>query len=107
MARFDIYRRLARSRWTIPFLIDVQNNRLSSLRTRIVIPLRSIPPHWRVAIKDPPDLFPLLHVEGADYFLTTTELGAIDLAKLGPFVISGVAYQNAVQASLDRVFGSH
>ena len=107
MARFDIYRSLARSRTTIPYLIDVQNNRLSSLRTRIVIPLRTIPPLSLFALNAPLDLFPRLHVEGADYFLTTTELGAIELTKLGPFVISGVTYQNAVQASLDRVFGSH
>lgn len=107
MARFDIYRSLARSGASVPFLIDVQNNRLSSLRTGIVIPLRSVPALARGVINVPPDLFPRLRVEGGDYYLTTTELGAVEFAKLGPFVISGVAYQNAVQASLDRIFGSH
>ena len=108
MARFDVYRSLARSAASAPFLIDVQNNMLSSLRTRIVIPLRTVPALSRRGVIDvPPDLFPSLHIEGSDYYLTTTELGAIEYARLGPFVICAVAYQNAIQASLDRVFGSH
>lgn len=75
------------------FLIDVQNNRLSSLRTRIVMPLRSVLSLSRWAISAPPDLFPRLRVEGIDYFLAPTELGAIELRNLGPLASSGAAYQ--------------
>jgi hypothetical protein len=46
-------------------------------------------------------------MEGVHYFLTTSELGAVELTKLGSFVTSGSRYQNAIQAAPDRLFGSH
>jgi hypothetical protein len=107
MARFDIYRNIGRSKTAAPFLIDVQNSSVSGLRTRIVIPLRTTRPFSSLARIARPDLCPVLNVEGVDYFLATAELGAIEFNKLGALVTSGIAYQNAIQAALDRIFGSH
>ena len=41
MARFDVYRHPdAKQRVTTPFLLDVQNEYISGLQTRVVLPLR-------------------------------------------------------------------
>ena len=61
MARFDVYRHPdAKQRVTTPFLLDVQNEYISGLQTRVVLPLRSAE---RVAIPLR-DLNPALEVEG-------------------------------------------
>ena len=50
MARFDVYRHPdAKQRVATPFLLDVQNEYISGLQTRVVLPLRSAE---RVAIPD-------------------------------------------------------
>ena len=67
MARFDVYRHPdAKQRATTPFLLDVQNEYISGLQTRVVLPLRSAE---RVAIPLR-DLNPALEVEGVRSSLT-------------------------------------
>jgi toxin CcdB len=66
MGRFDIYRNPGRNKASIPYLIDVQSNVISGLSTRIVAPLRSLAGFSAVVL--PPDLFPIISVEGSDYF---------------------------------------
>ena len=61
MARFDVYRHPdAKQRVATPFLLDVQNEYISGLQTRVVLPLRSAE---RVAIPLR-GLNPALDVEG-------------------------------------------
>ena len=61
MARFDVYRHPdAKQRVTTPFLLDVQNEDISGLQTRVVLPLRRAE---RVAIPLR-GLNPALDVEG-------------------------------------------
>ena len=72
MARFDVYRHPdAKQRVTTPFLLDVQNEYISGLQTRVVLPLRRAE---RVAIPLR-DLNPALEVEGVAVIL---DAAAID-----------------------------
>jgi hypothetical protein len=107
MARFDIHRNTAASRASAPFLIDVQNNNVSGLGTRVVIPLRKIQSFSRFVDIVPNDLCPILHLAGARYFLSTAELAAMESKRLGAFITSGAMYQNEILAALDRLFGSY
>ncbi|KQV42885.1 hypothetical protein ASE26_02950 [Duganella sp. Root198D2] len=105
MARFDIYVNPGRNHRNIPYLVDVQSNVISGLATRIVVPLRPLAGFSSSAL--PPDLFPIIQIDGGDYVLDTPQLGAIPLAELKSRVASARDSQFVIQAALDRVFGAY
>lgn len=105
MARFDIYSNAGKSQKVVPFLLDVQSNVISGLATRIVIPLR--PVSLFPSIHIPPDLFPIIYIGDAKYFLDTPQLGAIPLAELKTKVGSAHSQQALIHAALDRAFGAY
>jgi|GEM_PF-1595972 len=84
MARFDIYSNHGSNQKKVPFLLDVQSNVISGLTTRIVIPLRPLSLFSSVSL--PADLFPLISIDGTDYFLDTPQLGAIPLIAVAAYV---------------------
>lgn len=104
MARFDVYANSGKNRTNIPYLVDVQNNVISGLATRIVVPIRLRDAHAFLAL--PPDLFPTITVDGHDCFLDTPQLGAIPLSELKTKIGSAKANQHEIQVALDRVFGT-
>ncbi|TFW16865.1 CcdB family protein [Duganella callida] len=55
----------------------------------------------------PPDLFPIIVVNGEDHVMDTPQLGAIPLSELKVNVASARAYQLEIQGALDRVFGAY
>jgi toxin CcdB len=105
MARFDIYENPGRNKANIPYLVEVQSNVISGLATRIVIPLRHLAGFSKLTL--PPDLFPLIVIDGKDYFLDTPQLGAIPSNELKVRIGSAQDYRFEIQAALDRVFGSY
>ena len=105
MARFDIYDNPGRNKSNIPYLVEVQSNVISGLATRIVIPLRQLAGFAKLTL--PSDLFPIIAVDGTDYFLDTPQLGAIPANELKVRIGSAQDYRFDIQAALDRVFGSH
>lgn len=105
MGRFDIYCNPGKNKNNIPYLLDVQSNVISGLSTRVVIPLRAL--GGFASLKLPADLFPIITVDGADYFLDTPQLGAIPLSELKVKVGSAQAHQFDIQTALDRVFGAY
>ncbi|WP_426340352.1 CcdB family protein [Pseudoduganella sp. S-14] len=105
MARFDIYLNPGRNHRNIPYLVDVQSNVISGLATRIVVPLRPLADFPAVTL--PPDLFPLISIDGEDYVLDTPQLGAIPLGELKTRVASARDSQFVIQTALDRVFGAY
>ncbi|SDC47264.1 toxin CcdB [Massilia sp. PDC64] len=105
MARFDIYDNPGRNKANIPYLVEVQSNVISGLATRIVIPLRQLAGFSRLTL--PSDLFPIVAIDGRDYFLDTPQLGAIPSNELKVRVGSAQDYRFEIQAALDRVFGSY
>ncbi|WP_348694770.1 CcdB family protein [Duganella fentianensis] len=105
MSRFDIYANSGRNRRDIPFLVDVQNNLISGLATRIVVPLRPLVVYF--AASPPSDLFPLIAVHGEQHVFDCPQLAAIPLKQLKILVATAQAYQFAIQSALDRLFGAY
>jgi toxin CcdB len=105
MSRFDIFANPGKNRRNIPYLVDVQSNVISGLATRIVVPLRPLSAFSSMTL--PPDLFPVIAVNGEDHVMDTPQLGAIPLSELKVNVASAHAYQFEIQGALDRLFGAH
>ena len=105
MARFQVYRNTGNRSAEAPFLVDVQNDYLGALTTRIVIPLVAAN---TLKHKPPGDLFPKIEVDGKAYVLFTPELAALPLTMLRTTVGSiSEADRRAIQEALDRVFGTY
>lgn len=104
MARFDVYANpAAGERRHTPYFLDVQNNFISGLSTRVVIPLR------REAAFDvrARNLNPLVQVGGDAVVLDTAALGAVPLHELRK-PLANLAGQHAdIVEALDALFGGY
>ena len=104
MARFDVYRHPdAKQRATTPFLLDVQNEYISGLHTRVVLPLRRAE---RVAIPLR-DLNPALEVDGVAVILDAAAIGAVPLSFLKAPVGNLRAHADVVSNALNALFGGY
>lgn len=104
MARFDVYRHPdAAQRATTPFLLDVQNEYINGLQTRVVLPLRSTE---RVAIPLR-DLNPALEVDGVAVILDAAAIGAVPLSFLKSPVANLRAQADLITNALDALFGGY
>jgi toxin CcdB len=103
MARFDVYSNpVVAERKHTPFFVDVQNDHIDALATRVVIPLRreaAFGPRAR-------HLNPLLTVGADAVVLDTAALGAIPARELKRPVGSIRDARIEVQEALDLLFGS-
>ncbi len=103
MARFDVYSNPdASERRSTPYLLDVQNNYIDHLITRVVIPLRreaSFGPRAR-------NLNPLLAVGEAQVVLDTASIAAVPLSELRKPVGNLREAGSVVQEALDTLFGA-
>lgn len=104
MARFDVYPHPDQAQRLItPFLLDVQNNYIDRVQSRVVIPMRhaaAFGPRMR-------DLNPMFQISGKDLVLDTTALAAFPAAELKTPVASLQAQHQDVVAALDTLFGSY
>ena len=104
MARFDVYRHPdAALRKVTPYLLDVQNNFIDRVASRVVIPLRhavAFGPRMR-------DLNPLVDIEGEAVVLDTAALAAFPAAGLKQPVASLLTHRDNIVAALDTLFGSY
>lgn len=104
MARYDVYvNPSAGERVHTPYVLDVQNNHLSPLATRVVIPLRSA----RALATPAQGLNPALTVEGKPLWLDTASLAPVPVAMLRKSVGNVGTQATAVLDALDTLFGSH
>jgi len=104
MARFDVYANPAvAERRQTPYLLDVQNNHIDGLATRVVIPLRHEEMFGPCALR----LNPRLQVDGLMLVLDTATLGAVPCAVLRQPVAHLTSDQDAVTDALDALFGAH
>ena len=97
MAQFDIYRRVEDG---IAFLLDLQDDMLEVLSTRVVapmVPVGAVGPAMR-------DLNPRIAVAGAEYVLLTHLLAAIPAAVLGKPVGSVAAQREEIIRAVDFLF---
>jgi toxin CcdB len=104
MARFDVFANpSAAERKHTPYLVDVQNDFISDLSSRVVVPLR------REAMFGPRtrDLNPLLQVGDLAVVLDTAALGAVPCSELRKPLASVRSQRELVQEALDALFGGY
>ena len=98
MAQFDVYRNSHRGS-PAPYLLDVQHEMFSGLKTRIVVPLMAV---GRVKLMT--RLNPVFEIEGKKVVMSTTELAGIALKDVGETVGSLASERTQIIAALDYVF---
>ncbi len=104
MARFDVYRHPdATLRKSTPYLLDLQNNYISNVDTRIVAPMRA------ARLFGPPmrDLNPPFEITGMQVVLDIAALAAFPAADLRTPVLSLQAQSDVIVGALDTLFGSY
>lgn len=103
MARLDVYANPdAAERRHTPYFVDVQNDYIDHIETRVVIPLRreaAFGPRAR-------DLHPLLLVAGEPVVLDTAAIGAVPLSELRKRVGELRDSRAEIQEAIDTLFGT-
>ena len=104
MARFDVYRHPdAALRKFTPFLLDVQNDYISSVDTRVVLPMRAA----KMAGVPMRDLNPSFEIGDMEVVLDTPAIAAFPAAELRTPVMSLRAQAEPIINALDTLFGSY
>ncbi len=104
MPRFDVYLHpQADARRRTPFLLDVQNQFIDGLETRVVVPLRSAT-LYQHRLRD---LNPEFEVNGKRVVLDTCALGAIPVRELGKCVDNLRSRGPDIQSALACLFGAY
>ncbi len=104
MARFDVFSHPdANKRSVTPFLLDVQNDYIDQLQSRVVIPLRlasAFGPTMR-------DLTPVFTIGKLQVVLDSAALAAFPASALKKPVTNLDAARQEIVAALDTLFGSY
>lgn len=96
MAKFDVY--CSRSKDPdIKYLLDVQSDLMSDLRTRVVIPLAPLPGFGTPIAR----LNPVVAVEGELFALATTNLAGVHVSALGEKITSLEDHADEISAAID------
>lgn len=99
MPQFSVHRnKNPHSNSAVPFLLDVQNDLLSDLETRVVIPLCPIASVQGKALRL---LMPVLEIEGERFVLLTPQMAGIPRSELGAPVARVEHYRSEIIAALD------
>lgn len=98
MAQFSVYRNQnPDTADAIPFLLDVQNNLLETLNTRVVIPL-----YRRENFSTPAkQLNPCIELDEQTLVMATQELAGVPVKTLGPEVTNLEQMRDQIIAALD------
>jgi toxin CcdB len=104
MARFDLYANpIAAERKHTPYVLDVQNDHLAVIASRVVIPLRTLS-----SVGAPVrDLNPELSIGGRRLLLDTANIAAVDGGLLRKPVQQLREERSLVLDALDTLFGSY
>lgn len=101
MAQFFVYDNInPTSRERYPYLLDIQSNLLSELRTTLVIPLMPANVAAPISMSR---LNPMFDIDGAAYVAITQDLASIDRSRLGAKVKDFSAYHADIVAAIDFV----
>ncbi len=104
MARFDLYPNpFTPERSHTPMVLDVQNDHLGPLATRVVIPLRTT----KAMDKPVRSLNPLIEVDGRELVLDTASLAPVPTSLLKRGAPLGRAAREDVIDALDTLFGAY
>ncbi len=100
MAQFDVYRNPEPSTAAeVPFLLDIQNDLLSGLATRVVVPLFAEAAMPRPAMT----LNPVFEVSGQRVVMSTAELAGVRLGAIGEHVVSLVGRRDDIVRAIDVI----
>jgi toxin CcdB len=101
MAQFDVHRNANKgTREAFPYLLDVQADLLSGLRSRVVVPLM----RPGVIRSNVTRLNPAFSVEGKNTVMATPQLAAVPLSALGPRVTNLAERRAEIVGALDLLF---
>lgn len=101
MAQFKVYRNTRSPRNAdIPYLLDVQSDRVGALHTRVVAPLM-LASHFGPASRQ---LNPVFKIEDVEVVMSTSELGAVPARRLRDVVTDLTAQRFEISAAVDFLF---
>lgn len=104
MARYDVYINPDKSEHPhTPFVLDVQNDHLNSVETRLVIPMRDALAHGPRLER----VHPAFRVNEREVVLDTPTMATFPRSWLRTQVASLGAERHLVQDALDALFGSY
>jgi len=87
----------------VPYMLDVQNDFLDGLETRVVVPLWT-PAAFRSGLRN---LNPTLAVEGKHVVMDAAAIGAVPIGDLRRPVTNLSTQQLEIVNALDTLFGSY
>ena len=101
MAQFDIHRNANKgTREAFPYLLEVQADLLSGLRSRVVVPLM----RPGVIGSNVTRLNPSFSIEGKNMVMATAQVAAVSLSALGPRVANLAKQRAEIVGALDLLF---
>jgi len=99
MPQFTVYENInEHTQDTYPFLLDVQNDILEGLSTRVVIPMCPTNVFGKKSITN---LSPQFEIQGSAYTLLTPQLAGIAISDLGPAICDLSEYRSEIIKALD------
>lgn len=99
MSRFDVF---PFKSGEITYLVDVQANLLSSLGSRVVLPLIPLSTSRKEVVSR---LKPIVKVQGKDYVLMTTDIGVVATKSLGePIANLSDSFEYEIINAIDFLF---
>ncbi len=105
MARFTVYRnKNPGSKTVFPYLVDVQSDLLSTMETRVVIPLTRAPGLTKRPVSQ---LTPAIQFQDEFYVLMTPHMAGIATRDLGPSVGSLEGWRDTVMSAVDFLLSGY
>lgn len=99
ISQFDVYANSnTRTKSLYPLLVDVQNDVLDLLQSRLVIPLS---PKNRNEESYPKNVCPILTLDGQDYFLLTHLMTSVSIQILSEYICSIKPHRDEIVAAID------
>jgi toxin CcdB len=99
MPQFSVCRnKNPQTREAIPFLLDIQNDLLAGLETRVVVPLC---PASAMQGRTLRTLMPILEVEGKSFFMLTPQMAGVPKGELGAPVAQLEQHRFEIIAAVD------
>lgn len=101
MSQFCAYKNTNQATRTLyPFLLEIQSDLLSGLRTTLVIPLTPAKIAAPISLSR---LNPTLTLDGKRYTAMTQDIACIDRSLLGPLAHDLTAQRHEIEAAVDFV----
>ena len=99
MAQFTVHRnKNLRTAALYPYLIDIQNDLLDDLRTRVVVPVGKAADFGKSPLKR---LMPVIVIAGEHYVLMTPLMAGIAQAELGDVIADVGEYRSEIVGAVD------